>query len=461
MERVPQVFRVLDPAGRPWPGVTLSVVSAQGPFPELAYRTGQDGGVRIGLPPGPAVLEAIASSGTRRRFAIVASGNEGAVHELIFVPGRRVGRLVLESDEERATRLVATAAAFAPHGGDALEAAAPAIPSEEELGKRVSLRLTEAGMQIKSADAIGRTTAARGVALVEEARFGSLRHEDLHPGDIAALEAVILATSRPAWFVEDNTPDADTALAADRYWVQHINRQFLAIADASRRVAAIFKQEGGSRVQIGTGWMIGRGQLATNAHVAEHLFRQKLSGPVDPVSGWQPRPGVTGAVDFRFEHGGRSGPPFPISGHRYIENDPDGPDIAILTVSRHDDVDPPSHLAPQFDPRCGGATARALLFAIGHPVADAIADANVGIVFGEIDGTKRFSPGESRGLLGDFVLGHDCSTVNGSSGSPLIEFSSARVVGLHYWGYPGERNEAVFLPALASHPALAGLGGSG
>ena len=90
----------------------------------------------------------------------------------------------------------------------------------------------------------------------------------------------------------------------------------------------------------------------------------------------------------------------------------------------------------------------------GHPVADMQDDANVQTVFGPLDGTKRVAPGQLSEILGTDVLAHDCSTTNGSSGSPLIDFNSYRAVGLHYFGKPGERNEAVFLPAIARHPGI-------
>jgi V8-like Glu-specific endopeptidase len=94
------------------------------------------------------------------------------------------------------------------------------------------------------------------------------------------------------------------------------------------------------------------------------------------------------------------------------------------------------------------------VFAAGHPIKDLQDDKNVLAVFGEIDGTKRFSPGYVLDVLGAEVLAHDCSTTNGSSGSPLVDFASLKAVGLHYYGGPGERNESVLLSAIADHPAI-------
>ena len=82
MKRVAQIVRVTDAAARPRAGVTLAVRKAQGPVPEMAWVTGQDGCVRIGLPPGPAELEAFDAAGHRTVFAIEASDRSGQVHDV-------------------------------------------------------------------------------------------------------------------------------------------------------------------------------------------------------------------------------------------------------------------------------------------------------------------------------------------------------------------------------------------
>jgi hypothetical protein len=82
VQRVPQIVRVVGLDGRPVAGVTLAVLSAAGPAPEMAYVTGGDGRVRIGLPPGTAELEAFAADGKHQRFSIDAAKEPGREHEL-------------------------------------------------------------------------------------------------------------------------------------------------------------------------------------------------------------------------------------------------------------------------------------------------------------------------------------------------------------------------------------------
>jgi endonuclease G len=47
------------------------------------------------------------------------------------------------------------------------------------------------------------------------------------------------------------------------------------------------------------------------------------------------------------------------------------------------------------------------------------------------------------------IVGHDCSTLGGNSGSPVLALDTAEVVGLHFGGSFLWRNEAVTAPILA------------
>jgi hypothetical protein len=373
-----------------------------------------------------------------------------------------VRRLFPESAEEHAARLVETAAAFAAPGTGRLESAGLALPEAADVSDRISARLKASGIEDESARSIGASTANRGVHLMQAAGRGELRHDDLRGLDQVALEAVVTVMGRPSWYVLENMPETNGAkLPGEGFWLTHINNLFIKIASACGRVGSICIEAGGVRTPIGTGWRVGPRFLITNAHVAEHLFRRKLNEPADDaVNGWERRPGRTGLVNFALEHARPAGCDFQIEDCRYIQADPAKPDLAILTVSPQGEEALPGALIVERDAKCSAAQSDALLFTVGHPMADLRNDANVAAVFGALDGTKRFSPGESRGRLGDFVLAHDCSTVNGSSGSPVLDFSTGRVVGLHFWGLPGARNESVFLPVIAQDPDLAGLLGA-
>jgi V8-like Glu-specific endopeptidase len=61
---------------------------------------------------------------------------------------------------------------------------------------------------------------------------------------------------------------------------------------------------------------------------------------------------------------------------------------------------------------------------------------------------KRASLGEVLDGSGSPWLYHDCSTTQGSSGSPLFDLVSGRVVAIHRSGFFMYRNEAVDADSL-------------
>lgn len=69
------------------------------------------------------------------------------------------------------------------------------------------------------------------------------------------------------------------------------------------------------------------------------------------------------------------------------------------------------------------------------------------VIFGDRLNIKRLAPGELVGRR-DGAVYHDCSTLGGNSGSPVVDLKSGTVVGLHREGYFLARNEAVSAEAL-------------
>ena len=62
---------------------------------------------------------------------------------------------------------------------------------------------------------------------------------------------------------------------------------------------------------------------------------------------------------------------------------------------------------------------------------------------------KRAAPGQLTDTDDDYLY-HDCSTLGGNSGSPLISMDSGEVVGVHSSGFFMYRNEAVRAGAVES-----------
>ena len=88
---------------------------------------------------------------------------------------------------------------------------------------------------------------------------------------------------------------------------------------------------------------------------------------------------------------------------------------------------------------------------VGYPARDSRNDAAaMERYFKGLYNVKRFAPGLLMAPTGPRVLGHDCTTLGGNSGSPVISLDSGHVVGLHFAGVYGEGNSAVRVSTLRS-----------
>ena len=124
-------------------------------------------------------------------------------------------------------------------------------------------------------------------------------------------------------------------------------------------------------------------------------------------------------------------------------------DIALLTVGSSDIGMPePLQLAEAEPPDLDGR----VVWANGYPAVDkggAVPDAVVSAIFGDPLGVKRLSPGKIMppdvpvDKAPRSVLKHDCSTLGGNSGSPVVDLETGRIIGLHFAGGYRVKNLAV------------------
>jgi hypothetical protein len=362
-----------------------------------------------------------------------------------------------ESREERVNRLVGVARSMLPNAAH-LEGAGSALPGRCEVQRRIAARLKAVDvvgqLPCEATNALARDVAHRGHAAIERISRGDVQLQDLDDEAVGNLEAVIRVVGRPAWYLRQNVPMPDPGIELNRdddLWIVKIGTAGMKLRRTCGCVGVVTLASSGEPLPFGTAWMIGPRTIVTNAHVAKGLAYQ-ASGipPGDARGNWRMRPGIMGEVNFAFENGRNSPARFDIEDVLYVQTS-GVPDIAVFRL-RDSAAPAPSPIAVDLANR---ANWRGLeVFAVGHPIRDLQNDRNVQMVFGALDGTKRFSPGKLVAVLGGTVLAHDCSTTNGSSGSPIIDFVSLKAVGLHYFGAPGARNESVLLAAYAEHPAI-------
>jgi endonuclease G len=198
-------------------------------------------------------------------------------------------------------------------------------------------------------------------------------------------------------------------------------------------------------VLVGTGFMAAPGILMTNRHVAQTFAKSNGDFKSNTDTGEIAAVAVDFAVtvanpNLRLQR--------QVSRVLYIAP-ADAPDVALLQLSDDEPLPPPLplQLALPSNPRA----VRSVLVC-GYPTGGknpVLERAQL-----RVRGVKRISLGECQLFDDDSansILAHDCSTANGSSGSPLVDFDSGKVLGLHFRGdlITGVSNGAVPLWEIA------------
>lgn len=233
----------------------------------------------------------------------------------------------------------------------------------------------------------------------------------------------------PVVIVQDDTPQIPK------------NNPFLVEVDKNRdkldraiRGTGVFEIHDNYRKQVcGTGWLVSKDLVVTNAHVAEKFF-------VEKDGEFQFRPGCEQVtIDFKEEHGRIDDHEFRILKLIHIELGEhclhqDQPDIAILQVEETNTNG--DHL-PQPLPLYGGPLkADQLICVIGFPSDDPKLAMTQKKIFRNIYNVKRVQPGavQSFGCINANEFKHNCPTLMGNSGSPVIDLLTGGVVGVHFCG---------------------------
>jgi len=198
----------------------------------------------------------------------------------------------------------------------------------------------------------------------------------------------------------------------------------------------------------GTGWVIAEDGatrvVATNRHVAKLVAAQAADSRGfflrSPASGL-----LYGAeIDFKEEVNSDPGDarPFEVTEIVYLADDA-SPDVALLRIVG-DGLPPALPLADSEAPE----GARVAL--IGYPAYDPRNDIDdQARYFRDLFEVKRLAPGfVMQELRGRKALTHDCTSLGGNSGSPLISLEDGKVIGLHFSGLYGVANSAVGVGTL-------------
>lgn len=261
------------------------------------------------------------------------------------------------------------------------------------------------------------------------------RDEELTPGELLHLEAIVLPENRPVVFIRNGVYED-----IDLPWT-HLNTPAV-----KSRIAPLLRSIG--RVEVpsllsvpygGTGFVVGRNLLMTNRHVAR-LFTEGVGTKFLLY-----RPGDA-AVDFKREvDTGKDDRTAYFVVRNVIMIHPYW-DMSLLFVEGLDAYPPLSlsvHPPQEMQDRD--------IVAVGYPARDDRNDLELqDLIFSKKYNVKRLQPGKLRACkpVRSFenvvnAVTHDSSTLGGNSGSAVVDVETGEVVGLHFAGEYLKANYAV------------------
>lgn len=264
--------------------------------------------------------------------------------------------------------------------------------------------------------------------------------ESLSPQQIYTIapETIVLKFGRPSLLIQNG----DIERPESKVWKNRLDTNIGNILNSIPSVGRIELIGHSTYDWVGTGWLYeDTGLLITNRHVAELFIREK-NGQLRFKQNLEGKT-IKSYIDFKEEYKVDEDVTFKIKDIVYMASE-DVPDVAILEVktTNEDDLALPFGLSISTN----HSNLDSLVFTIGYPAKDSrIKDSSLmEKIFKNVYDVKRFAPGKLTDNSNyEYEYHHDCSTLGGNSGSPLIDLESGEVVGLHFAGTYRKYNWAV------------------
>ena len=276
-------------------------------------------------------------------------------------------------------------------------------------------------------------------------KLAQRREHDLNDAERFGMRAIVHLEGRPAMLVEEGdfgTPPHEWSHLADH------RAQIREVIARSGRIEVAGHVE---LDWLGTASLVAPATLMTNRHVAQEFCSRRSDR-------WTFRQGLTAHVDFLAEMGSPASLEFEITEAIGLHEDHD---VALLRVDRKSAngraLPEPLVVAASEPPDLYERE----VYVVGYPARDSRRNEPEPIrrIFADIYNVKRLQPGRAVGYSTMYsALEHDCSTLGGNSGSPVVDLETNKVIGLHFGGRYGVGNYAVPLWSLAGDPLFAAAG---
>lgn len=266
----------------------------------------------------------------------------------------------------------------------------------------------------------------------------------LSPDQQLGLEAIVLLEGRPALPIQGGRfwpPPSE--------WIS-LESHRAAIENSIARVGRVEVTGHPDLDWVGTGFLVSPDIVMTNRHVALEFARLDAAG-------WRFASGRSAGWDLVEELGSTRSMRFEVTEVLGV-HDADDVDLALLRVEPAGEgpLPTPLRLAGTAPDQPVGRD----VYVIGYPAWDGRRNEPEPMrrIFMDIFNVKRLQPGRTTAFgPANRVLGHDCSTLGGNSGSPVFDLETHTVMGLHFGGRYAVGNNAVPLWQLVDDPLLAGF----
>jgi hypothetical protein len=304
---------------------------------------------------------------------------------------------------------------------------------------RFAAPLRPMGMTADPADRERGRVLADGVAGLAKVRAG---RDDVDEAERLGLRAIVQQEGRPAIVVRDGDFGDPPAL-----W-SHLDGRRERIREVIARAGRVEVDGHPDHAWVGTASLVAPATVMTNRHVAATFCRRGRR------RSWTFHPGMTSRIDFLREQDSTDALQFEITEAIGVHEDHDLALLRIESASRDGRPLPePLSVAASAPPSLLGRE----VYLIGYPMSDPTRNEPEAIarIFRDVFDVKRLQPGRTVGYsTARSALEHDCSTLGGNSGSPLVDLETNLVIGLHFGGTYEVGNYAVPLWTLVDDPLL-------
>lgn len=247
--------------------------------------------------------------------------------------------------------------------------------------------------------------------------------------EVLGLKVILAITARPAILVSGGRLIEPPTMWADK---------LAAVDDRIRVVTAAVGRIEVRGNAVGTGFLAGRGLVITNRHVTHSFGGAPASIALTPDGDREPR---------RFEVTEI------VLEHQTL-------DLALIRVALRDvggSAPLPESLLLSKTPPASRGKREVYVVGFPHrPPQNFMSAEMMDRLFARVYGVQRLQPGETGSLDPDEpTFTHDCSTLRGNSGSPVLELERGDLVlGLHFEGAELVANRAVSLWAAFANGDL-------